>query len=182
MGNSTPNPVGCDWNPSARLPQTFPVSLADTRTAGSTRQYPGIFSDGSTTRPPGTSEIRQVYYDEGLYIGYKWYDAQGIEPLFPFGYGLSYTTFEYTRLQVTGVNIQANFLRSNALDFLPNLLLLDQIAERTVSTANTNATVGGGAAQVSFTTPSGTNEYHGAVYWHNRNLSLIHISEPTRPY
>jgi hypothetical protein len=75
----------------------------------------------------------------------------------------------FTNITVDGVNIQDNFLRSNALDFLPNLLLLDQIAEMTVSTANTNATVGGGAAQVSFTTPSGTNEYHGAVYWYNRN-------------
>jgi beta-glucosidase len=88
-----------DVNPSAKLPMTFPKSLADTPAAGSTAQYPGVFSDGSTTRPvPG--EIRQVSYSEGLQVGYKWYDEQGIEPLFPFGHGLSYTTFGYSDLDV----------------------------------------------------------------------------------
>ena len=90
-----------DVNPSGKLPMTFPVSLADTPTAGSAEQYPGVFADGSTTRPPGSQEIRQVYYTEGLKIGYRWYESEGIEPLFPFGHGLSYTNFEYSHLQVT---------------------------------------------------------------------------------
>jgi len=80
-----------DVNPSGKLPQTFPVSEDDLPTAGSEAQYPGIEdADG----------IRQVDYTEGLEVGYRWYDAQGIEPLFPFGYGLSYTTFEYSHLQI----------------------------------------------------------------------------------
>jgi beta-glucosidase len=82
---------------------TFPKSLADTPTAGSPEQYPGVFADGSTTRPPGSTEIRQVNYTEGLKVGYRWYESQGIDPLFPFGYGLSYTTFAYDHLQVTPV-------------------------------------------------------------------------------
>ncbi|MFD0476023.1 fibronectin type III-like domain-contianing protein [Nonomuraea thailandensis] len=52
-------------------------------------------------RPPGNTEPRQVAYDEGLQVGYRWYAAQGIEPLFPFGHGLTYTTFAYDRLDVT---------------------------------------------------------------------------------
>ncbi|WP_137845463.1 glycoside hydrolase family 3 C-terminal domain-containing protein [Microbacterium sp. 2FI] len=89
-----------DVNPSGKLPMTFPKALADTPTGSDTARYPGTFSDGSTTRPAGTSEIRQVNYTEGLEVGYKWYDEQGIEPLFEFGHGLSYTEFEYSKLKV----------------------------------------------------------------------------------
>ncbi|MCP2635867.1 glycoside hydrolase family 3 C-terminal domain-containing protein [Microbacterium sp. HD4P20] len=88
-----------DVNPSGKLPMTFPVSLADTPT-NTPQQYPGVFADGSTTRPEGSTEIRQVSYSEGLQVGYKWYDEQGIEPLFEFGHGLSYTSFEYSALDV----------------------------------------------------------------------------------
>jgi beta-glucosidase len=89
-----------DVNPSAKLPMTFPKSLADTPT-NTPEQYPGVFSDGTTTRPAGSTEIRQVDYSEGLEVGYKWYDEQGIEPLFEFGHGLSYTEFGYSDLDVT---------------------------------------------------------------------------------
>ncbi|WP_202106897.1 glycoside hydrolase family 3 C-terminal domain-containing protein [Agromyces seonyuensis] len=89
-----------DVNPSGKLTMTFPKSLADTPT-NTPEQYPGVFSDGSTTRPAGSSEIRQVNYTEGLEVGYKWYDEQGIEPLFEFGHGLSYTSFEYSDLAVS---------------------------------------------------------------------------------
>lgn len=75
----------------------------------------------------------------------------------------------FTNISIDGVNIQDNFIRTNALDYLPNLLLLDQVAEFTVSTSNTNAGLGSGAAQVTFVTPSGTNELHGSAYWYNRN-------------
>lgn len=89
-----------DVNPSAKLPMTFPKELADTPTGSDTARYPGVFSDGSTTRPAGTDEIRQVNYTEGLEVGYKWYDEQDIDPLFEFGHGLSYTTFDYSKLKV----------------------------------------------------------------------------------
>lgn len=90
-----------DANPSGKFPMTFPMKMADLPTAGSPRQYPGTFSDGSTARPPGSLEIRQVAYSEGLEVGYRWYENQKIEPLFPFGYGLSYSSFDYSKLQVT---------------------------------------------------------------------------------
>jgi beta-glucosidase len=81
-----------DANFTGRLPMTFPKSLADTPTS-TPAQYPGIVAAGSG--------IDQVSYSEGLAVGYKWYQAEHIAPLFPFGYGLSYTSFGYSHLTVT---------------------------------------------------------------------------------
>jgi beta-glucosidase len=76
-------------NPSGKLPCTYPKSLADEPAhQGGARTYPG--------------ENGTVHYDEGLFVGYRWFDAKNVEPLFPFGYGLSYTTFTYGKLQVIG--------------------------------------------------------------------------------
>jgi beta-glucosidase len=88
-----------DVNFTGKLPMTFPKSEADLPT-NTPQQYPGVFSNGSTTRPAGSTEIRQVSYSEGLAVGYKWYDSQNKEPLFPFGFGLSYTSFRYDSLAV----------------------------------------------------------------------------------
>lgn len=71
-------------NPSGKLPCTFPKCLADTPVA-----QKGEYQTGSVT------------YHEGLLVGYRWYDTKNIEPLFPFGHGLSYTSFEYSDLIVT---------------------------------------------------------------------------------
>jgi beta-glucosidase len=81
-----------DVNFSGKLPMSFPKSISDTPTS-TPAQYPGVKADGQT--------IRQVDYSEGLSVGYKWYDQQGIEPLFPFGHGLSYTDYRYDRLKVS---------------------------------------------------------------------------------
>ncbi|MGA9350535.1 MAG: glycoside hydrolase family 3 C-terminal domain-containing protein [Anaerolineae bacterium] len=67
-----------DVNPSGRLPQTFPRQLEDNPAY---INYPG--------------ENGRVHYGEGIFVGYRYYDKKKIEPLFPFGYGLSYTTFAY---------------------------------------------------------------------------------------
>jgi beta-glucosidase len=77
-----------DANPSGKLPCTFPKSLQDSpaHATGTPRTYPG--------------ESGTVHYDEGLLVGYRWFDAKQIEPLFPFGFGLSYTTFSYANLKV----------------------------------------------------------------------------------
>jgi beta-glucosidase len=77
-----------DANPSGRLPITFPRSLADLPTAASTAQWPG--------------DQNNIEYREGLLLGYRWYDAKGIAPLFPFGFGLSYGgRFRYSDLSLT---------------------------------------------------------------------------------
>lgn len=75
----------------------------------------------------------------------------------------------YSNVTLDGINIQDNYFRENGLDYVPNLLQLDQVAEVTVSTSNTNAAAGGGASQVSFVSRSGTNEFHGAAMYYNRN-------------
>jgi beta-glucosidase len=120
---------------------TFPRSLADTPTAVSPDRYPGVFSDGSITRPPGSTEIRQVNYTEGLQVGHRWYESQGIDPLFPFGYGLSYTTFAYSRLQVTPV----------ATDGRKEVRIRFRVT-------NTGERAGTEVAQVYVTLPAGTGE------------------------
>ncbi|MGA2326297.1 MAG: TonB-dependent receptor [Bryobacteraceae bacterium] len=78
----------------------------------------------------------------------------------------------FSNVTVDGVNVQDNFIRTNALDFLPNLLLLDQVAEVTVVSSNSSAAVGGGSSQVIISTPTGTNTFHGSVYWANRNRTF----------
>ena len=78
----------------------------------------------------------------------------------------------FSNVTLDGINIQDNYIRGNGLDFLPNRTLLDQVAEFTITTQNANAAVSGGSSHVSFTTQSGGSEYHGSLYWHNRNSAL----------
>ncbi|MBI3697812.1 MAG: TonB-dependent receptor, partial [Acidobacteria bacterium] len=75
----------------------------------------------------------------------------------------------FSNVTLDGINIQDNYIRDNALDFLPNRLLVDEIGEFTITTQNGNASLGLGSSQVNFVTPSGTNNYHGSLYYFNRN-------------
>ncbi len=85
-GNAVAAVLFGDVNPSGKLPITFPKNLADLP-ANTPDQYPGVNDT--------------VQYTEGLFVGYRHYDEKGIEPLFPFGFGLSYTTFAYKNLAVS---------------------------------------------------------------------------------
>ncbi|WP_298005928.1 MULTISPECIES: glycoside hydrolase family 3 C-terminal domain-containing protein [Anaerolinea] len=76
-------------NPSGKLAETFPVRLADTPAY---LNWPG--------------EAGKVRYGEGLYIGYRYYDARDVPVLFPFGYGLSYTTFAYSNPRVSATTFR----------------------------------------------------------------------------
>jgi len=76
-------------NPSGKLAETFPLRLADTP---ATLNYPG--------------EAGQVRYGEGIFIGYRYYDAKQQPVLFPFGHGLSYTTFAYSALRVSSATFR----------------------------------------------------------------------------
>jgi beta-glucosidase len=81
-----------DVNPSGKLPITFPKQLADLP-ANTREQYPGTHG--------------AAHYSEGVFVGYRHFDTENIEPLFPFGYGLSYTTFAYTNLTIRSQNLSA---------------------------------------------------------------------------
>jgi beta-glucosidase len=74
-----------DVNPSGKLPVTFPASLAQVP-ASTAAQWPGVNG--------------KVRYSEGVLVGYRWYTTKHITPLFPFGYGLSYTSFAFSNLVV----------------------------------------------------------------------------------
>jgi hypothetical protein len=89
-GNAVASVLVGDANPSGKLPFTFPVALGDVG-AHKLGDYPGIArTDGS--------KIVDEKYNEGIFVGYRWADRQGIRPLFPFGHGLSYTTFKYGKV------------------------------------------------------------------------------------
>ena len=83
VGHAIADVLFGDVNPSGKLPVTFPKQLQDVRAM---HHYPG--------------ENLHVNYAEGIYVGYRGFDKDNIEPLFPFGHGLSYTTFEYKDLKV----------------------------------------------------------------------------------
>lgn len=81
-------------NPSGKLPISFPTQEREAATA-TPAQWPGIDPDGAGPLPLTAT------YSEGLEMGYRWYDAQGIDPVFAFGYGLSYTNFEISKLAIS---------------------------------------------------------------------------------
>ena len=95
-GNALADVLSGKVNPSGKLPFTFPVALSDCPVT-TEEQYPGIL---------GEDGIYQAYYTEGIYVGYRWYEAKNIKPLFAFGYGLSYTTFEYGAAKSSSKNMK----------------------------------------------------------------------------
>ena len=99
--NALGNVIFGTVNPSGKLPNTFPKSEADLPHPTVTQPPPAsAHFDGASTPEIGLPPF-PVSYDEGLKVGYKWYDAENKPVLFPFGFGLSYTTFGYSGLTVT---------------------------------------------------------------------------------
>jgi len=116
-------------NPSGKLPITFPASDA---------QLPRPV----IPQPPDSSTPFNVNYSEGYNVGYKWYDAKGLTPLFPFGFGLSYTTFSIANAALV------NNLGSTTN---PNFQV-------TLTLANAGSVAGAEVAQVYLGLPASTNE------------------------
>ena len=82
-----------DVNPSGKLAETFPLSITHT---------PCYDTFGEE------NETDSTVYSEGVFVGYRWYDRRKLDVLFPFGYGLSYTTFEYSNLRLSADKINEN--------------------------------------------------------------------------
>jgi beta-glucosidase len=99
-----------DVNPSAKLPMTFPRSVTDL-------PHPQLVKPPQARRrKPEDPPSFNVNYDEGLKVGYKWYDAENKPVLFPFGFGLSYTTYAYSDLKLDverGNSVTAAFTVKN---------------------------------------------------------------------
>ena len=110
-------------NPSGRLPITFPASLAQTPRP----ELPGM---GTPWGTPTT-----IGYDEGAEVGYRWFARTNAKPLYPFGHGLGYTTFEYSDLVLSGgETINATFTVTNSGEVtgadVPQLYLTDAAGDR----------------------------------------------------
>ncbi len=105
-------------NPSGKLPNTFPKSEADLPRPTVTMPPPASSGfDGAATPEKWAAGLPgfPVAYDEGLKVGYKWYDAEKKPVLFPFGFGLSYTTYKYSGLAVAQEGkIKVSFTLANA--------------------------------------------------------------------
>jgi beta-glucosidase len=127
-GTATANLLLGNANPSGKLPITFPASSNDTPFAGHTDE-----------RITGVNGV--VTFSEGLDMGYRWYDSQNIQPLFPFGYGLSYTTFSFSHLQTTPVTTDGT-----------------EVIRVDFDVTNTGSRAGAEVAQVYLGLPASTNE------------------------
>jgi beta-glucosidase len=104
-GNSIADVLSGRVNPSGKLASTFPVRYED---VPSSRNFPGVAVEAvqmdkssdamSAFFKPTPSRIA---YEEGIYVGYRYYETFGVKPAYEFGYGLSYTTFEYGKLSLS---------------------------------------------------------------------------------
>jgi beta-glucosidase len=113
-------------DPGGHLPVTFPTSLSQVP-ASTTAQWPG---NGS-----------QVQYSEGIDVGYRWYDGNNLTPLFPFGFGLSYTTFSFSNLQVSPTTMDGT-----------------QDVQVSATVTNTGTVAGSDVAQIYLGDPSASGE------------------------
>ena len=100
-GNSVTDILTGVESPSGKLPMTFPVNLMD---AGSSANFPidtdtGVYFTNRRENV-GQKDVDYTRYEEGIYVGYRWFDKKDMAVSYPFGYGLSYTTFAYSEPSV----------------------------------------------------------------------------------
>ncbi|MDO4215116.1 MAG: glycoside hydrolase family 3 C-terminal domain-containing protein [Bacteroidales bacterium] len=103
-GNSVADVLSGKANPSGKLPMTWPVKFTDHK---SSANFPIdkasqmlSFNFGGGAKFDGEKDVDYTNYEEGIYVGYRWFDTQKLAVSYPFGYGLSYTTFEYSNAAV----------------------------------------------------------------------------------
>ena len=109
------NMLAGEVNPAGKLAMTFPKSDADLPhpvIPPLSAEDKGQGTEAENGRPHSESNYT-VHYDEGLKVGYKWYQSEHKEPLFPFGFGLSYTTYAYSNLKTDGAEWTVSFAVKN---------------------------------------------------------------------
>ena len=102
-GNAIGDILSGKVNPSGKLATTFPVDYKDVSSA---KNFPGKeFPDQATTGNFGFKQIpAEVTYEEGIYVGYRYYNTFNVAPAYEFGYGLSYTIFDYSNLKLSSTS------------------------------------------------------------------------------
>jgi len=106
-GNSIADVLSGKVNPSGKLASTFPIRYED---VPSSKNFPGVVVDHSKTAPADPADgmsafqnpkASRIVYEEGIYVGYRYYETFGVKPAYEFGYGLSYTSFEFGKLTLS---------------------------------------------------------------------------------
>jgi beta-glucosidase len=110
-GNSIADVISGKVNPSGRLASTFPVRYPD---VPSSNNFPGTVIDPSQAKEIASTQDglsafnspkpSRITYEEGIYVGYRYYETAGVKPAYEFGYGLSYTSFEYGKPVLSSPN------------------------------------------------------------------------------
>ncbi|RZJ37412.1 MAG: glycosyl hydrolase, partial [Chryseobacterium sp.] len=103
-GNSLASVLAGDANPSGKLPFTFPVKLED-NSAHQLGEYPGNKEELAAGKGKDQKNPINITYNEGIFVGYRWHDTKKIKPLFSFGHGLSYTTFDFGKAKADKTTI-----------------------------------------------------------------------------
>jgi beta-glucosidase len=141
-GEAIANLLFGDVNPSGKLPMTFPAKVSDL-------PRPTIATPPDTTTP-----FKVDYSIDGFSVGYKWYEKKGLTPLFPFGFGLSYTTFAISNAQLT----------ANPSASTPTFHVSFDLQ-------NTGARAGAEVAQLYVALPASTGESKRLVGWQKVSLA-----------
>jgi beta-glucosidase len=137
-GNAMADLLSGKVNPSGKLATTFPVSYDDVPSA---KSFPGKeFPEQATTGNFGMRQIpAEVTYDEGIYVGYRYYNTFKIKPAYEFGYGLSYTNFSFSNLKLSSAQFQGKIMAN-------------------VTITNTGKVAGKEVAQLYISAPSGETD------------------------
>ena len=134
-GNAVADVLSGKVDPSGKLATTFPMKYEDVPSA---KSFPGIeFPEKATTGNFGMkSTPAEVTYDEGIYVGYRYYNTFKVKPAYEFGYGLSYTDFKYSNFSLSSKTLDKNITA-------------------TVTITNTGKTAGKEVAQLYISAPAG---------------------------
>ena len=108
-GNAIADIMTGKVNPSGKLAVTFPMAYADVPSA---KTFPGKELPGAKSANPLMGNPSEVTYDDGIYVGYRYFNTFDVKPAYEFGYGLSYTKFDYSKLKLSNDNFKGKITAS----------------------------------------------------------------------